>query len=383
MNEIRNVSELMHGGDLPVINHRPLPHYAMKDQDYGMTIGVAVTAGGRIYVCWVGGGDSADAFFLLSYSDDDGSTWTEPILAIDPHDDSLGCKRCTIVGTLWVDPKNRLWLFFNQTMEHFDGASSNWAIRCDNPDAVEPAWTEPQYISYGCTLNKPIVTREHEWLLPVSLWKRYQIRPPFQDCYHELDLLRMAHIFVSSDEGRTWSRRGGVTFIDSQFDEHMFVELKDGRLWMMGRTRSHGLLSTWSPDRGKSWSAPETAVPQSVNARFHLRRLASGRLLLIKHGRVLTEAAPDRRELTAFLSADEGKAWSPGFVLDERFEISYPDSDQNAEGWIYITYDRNRAKDGEILISRIREEDILAGKLVSEGAYLQKIARKPGRLINK
>ncbi|MBR3872999.1 MAG: exo-alpha-sialidase [Clostridia bacterium] len=381
MNE-HELSKLLRGADVPVINHHPLPRYSIAEQDYGMTIGVAVTAGGRIYACWVGGGDNANAFFLLAYSDDDGATWSEPILAIDPHDESLGCRRCTIVGTLWVDPRNRLWLFFNQSMEHFDGSSSNWAIRCDNPDSDERSWTKPQYIFYGCTLNKPIVTRKGEWLLPVSIWKRHLIRPPFTECFHELDLLRMANIMVSTDEGETWTRRGGVSFIDSLFDEHMFVELSDDdRLWMMGRTAEHGLLQTWSPDAGKSWSAPEPAVPQSVSARFHLRKLASGRLLLIKHGKTLEKAAPDRRELTAFLSEDDGQTWSDGFLLDERFEISYPDSDQKADGSIYITYDRNRAIDGEILICKLREEDILAGKLVSEGSYLRHIAIKPGKLI--
>ena len=87
--------------------------------------------------------------------------------------------------------------------------------------------------------------------------------------------------------------------------------------------------------------------------------------------------------MTAFLSEDDGKTWSKGFVLDERFEVSYPDSDETPDGTIYITFDRNRAIDGEILICRLREEDILAGKLVSDGSYLRRIARKPGKLIRE
>ena len=116
----------------------------------------------------MGGGDNPKAYFLLSYSDDAGMTWSEPCLAIDPHDPSLPYSRCTIVGTLWVDPLNRLWLFFNQTLEHFDGKSSNWYIRLDRPEEETLSWSQPRYLSYGCTLNKPIVCQNGDWLLPVS-----------------------------------------------------------------------------------------------------------------------------------------------------------------------------------------------------------------------
>ena len=370
------------GAETPRINLTPLPRYAMSNQDYGMTIGIAVTAGGRLFVCWVGGGDNSKAYFLLAYSDDGGDTWSEPCLAIDPHDPSLPCDRCTIVGTLWVDPHNRLWLFFNQTLAHFDGKSSNWFIRLDQPDANDWNWTRPCYLSYGCTLNKPIVCANGDWLLPVSLWQRYHISPPFQDCHHEMDPLRMAHIFASRDEGQTWTRRGGVYLPDSAFDEHMFVELRDKRLWMLGRTRTHGLVETFSPDGGVSWRTPERASVQSVSARFHLRRLASGRLLLIKHGAEVDKAAENRSFLTAFLSEDDGASWTDGLVLDERFEISYPDSDQSTDGTLYITYDRNRAVDGEILMARLREEDILSGKLVSKDSFLQRVILKPGKLAH-
>ena len=96
------------GAQTPRIHCAPPARYAMREQDYGMTIGVAVTRGGRLFACWVGGGDNPKAYFLLSYSDDAGMTWSEPCLAIDPHDPSLPYSRCTIVGTLWVDPLNRL-----------------------------------------------------------------------------------------------------------------------------------------------------------------------------------------------------------------------------------------------------------------------------------
>ena len=374
------------GCEKPIINTSPQPKYCMANQDYGMTIGVAVTHGGRIFVCWVGGGDSDKAFFLVSRSDDKGESFTEPFLVIDPHSPELPCTRSTIVGNLWVDPDNRLWLFFNQSLAWFDGTNSNWFIRCDNPDAEELVWTEPQYISWGCSLNKPLILSSGEWLLPVSLWKReyinmqlYNMQLP-ADIGEELDDMRMANIFSSKDKGNTWVRKGGVVIPDTDFDEHMFVEKEDKSIWLLARTRTLGLQQSFSYDGGATWTTPQKAPMQSVCSRFNFRRLKSGNLLLIKHGKELETAANGREWLTAFLSEDDGNTWSKGFVLDERSGISYPDSDQDKDGNIYITYDRNRDLDGEIIMARLTEDDIISGRICTENSFIKRVVRKPGKL---
>ena len=113
------------------------------------------------------------------------------------------------------------------------------------------------------------------------------------------------------------------------------------------------------------------------NARFHIRRLASGRLLLVKHGDddgLRTRAAC---KLSAWLSEDDGKTWQGGLMLDERNGVSYPDGFQAPDGTIYISYDRNRATDGEILLARFTEEDILAKKLVGPRSKLKMLISRP------
>ncbi len=369
---------LERGAELPQINHHPLPQYALENLDYGMTIGVAITRGGTLYACWIGGGDNPDAYMLLARSTDGGRTFGQPLLVIDPHDATLPCPRSTVVGTLFCDPQGRLWLFFNQSLRHFDGRNSNWYIRCDDPDAQTPVWTEPCYLSHGCTLNKPLVCQDGRWLLPVSLWQRYLIWAPFKESWHELDELRMAQVFESRDQGSTWQRLGGVKFPESMFDEHMVTERADGSLWMLGRVRD-GLMESVSLDGGASWSEPQRAAVQSVSSRFYLGKLSSGRVLLIKHGLQPEKAAGRREELAAFLSDDDGRTFPYALLLDPRFEVSYPDAAVGADGRIYITYDRNRAIDGEILMACITEEDILAGRLVDEDSYLQRVILYPRR----
>ena len=108
-------------------------------------------------------------------------------------------------------------------------------------------------------------------------------------------------------------------------------------------------------------------------------RLKNGRLAMVTSAFRLGHIDPFGKGVICF-SEDEGQTWSKGFVLDERFEISYPDSDQDEDGNIYITYDRNRIKDGEIYMARLREEDILAGSVITHGSFIKRVVRKPGKL---
>ncbi len=341
----------------PTLNTSPLPEYDYANLDYGMTIGIAQTPNGRLWAAWVAGGDSPEAFLVLNSSDDDGETWSKPRLVIDAQSKNLPRPRSILVGNLWTDPKGRLWVIFDQSMDMFDGRGGVWATICDNPDADEPVWSKPRRILHGVTLNKPIVLSSGEWMIPISLDQRGGFGP-FKGCFTELDPVRGANVFVSSDEGATWERRGAATFPDPDWHEHMVVERKDGGLWMIARTRK-GLMETVSSDGGRSWSEPVPSAILHPVARFHVRRLSSGRILLVKHGLTI-DTNEGRSQLTAWLSEDEGKSWQGGLMLDERKTISYPDGFEAPDVTIYISYDRNRATDGEILMARFTEEDVLA-----------------------
>lgn len=347
----------------PVINTNPGPEYSDEQRDFAMVIGLDRTPKGRLWAAWVAGGDSDKGYFVATSSDDDGATWSKPRLVIDPPDVPNGLRRRVLVGNFWTDPTGRLWLFFDQSMGYFDGRAGAWAITCDNPDADRPVWSAPRRLWHGMTLNKPVVLRNGDWLMPISLWTRDRIKPAeLRDGFAELDDQRMAHLFVSTDKGATWTRRGGVVIPQSDFDEHMFVELKDGRLWMLARTK-YGIAETFSSDGGRTWTEPKPSAIQNPSARFFLRRLASGNLLLVKNGPL--DKRTGRTQMTAFLSDDEGKSWKGGFVFEERNGVSYPDGFQSSDGVIHILYDRERAKEREILMAKFTEADVLAGKLVS------------------
>ena len=341
----------------PVIITAPGAEFQDDVRPGAMIIGMDRTPQGRIWGCWTGTGDKADGYFILATSDDGGAAWSKPRVIVSASDPSGKRQRGALVGNLWTDPLGRLWLFFDQTVIGISGPRGNWFMRCDNPDADAPVWSKPECFAEGCTLNKPTVLKNGDWLLPVSHWAE-----------------KTAWVYASTDQGKTWKPRGSVKFPDWEFDEHMLVELRDGRLWMLARTKGNPHES-FSADQGANWSEPKPSAVQNVNARFFLRRLASGRLLLVKNGPP-SERLTKRSHMSAFLSDDDGKTWRGGLLLDERSSVSYPDGFQAPDGLIHILYDWNRHTDAEILLAKFREEDVLAGKLVSADAKLLLRANK-------
>lgn len=343
----------------PVIITEPGPEFQDDARPGAMILGMDRTPKGRIWGLWTGTGDKADGYFILATSDDGGSTWSKPRLVVGALDPTGKRHRAALVGNLWTDPLGRLWLFFDQTVVGIPGPRADWFIRCDHPDVDKPVWSKPVCFSdEGSTLNKPTVLSNGDWLLPVSKWAD-----------------KVAWVYASTDQGQSWKPRGNVTFPHWNFDEHMMVELRDGRLWMLART-SENPYESFSTDHGVTWSAPQLAATvKNIDARFFLRRLAPGRILLVKNGSP-AERLRERSHLSAYLSEDEGQTWKGGLVLDERAAVSYPDGFEAPDGLIHILYDWNRHTDAEILLAKFREEDVLAGKLVSPDAKLRMLANK-------
>ena len=226
---------------LPVIINAPGPEFRDEARPGAMIIGMDRTPKGRIWGCWTGTGDKKDGYFLLATSDDDGATWSKPRLAVGARTKPGQKLSGALVGNLWSDPKGRLWLFFDQQLGDPQGRITNWFIRCDDPDAAEPKWSEPVRFAEGCTLNKPTVLKNGDWLLPVSDWQK-----------------KTARVFASTDEGASWKERGSLQFPDWQFDEHMTVELRNGRLWMLARTGGQPFES-FSSDQGRTYRATAKA----------------------------------------------------------------------------------------------------------------------------
>jgi hypothetical protein len=320
---------------------------------------LAVAPGGRLWATWYAGRTPAEDqnnYVVLATSGDDGRTWQE-VLVVDP--DEVGPVRA-YDSELWVTPEGRLILFWAQAVGHDGAIAGVWTLTITNPDDATPRWTGPTRITDGIMMCKPTVLSTGEWALPASTWRTTD---------------SSARMVVSTDRGQTWAVRGGchLPVKDREFDEHMFVERKDGSLWLLARTR-YGIGESTSTDGGRTWPELKPSTILHPSARFFVRRLSSGNLLLVKHGPI--DEKTDRSQLTAFISKDDGRTWGGGLLLDERAGVSYPDGQEGPDGLIRIIYDYSRTGDQTILMAAFREEDAAAGAAVSGAVKLRQLVSR-------
>lgn len=342
----------------PVVNTRPGAEYAGSTRIFQGIPGLERAKNGRLWATWYGGGpdEGPDNYVMLATSADDGKSWSDVKVVIDPAGPIRAFDPC-----LWVDPRGRLWLFWAQAHSWWDGRAGVWAIHTAKPGQENPKWSEPRRLSNGIMMNKPTVLANGEWHLPVSVWEMGTGRVADPSARHNLGAEIGANVVVSADQGKTWERRGGVRVPERTFDEHMLVERRDRSLWMLVRTR-YGIGHSESRDGGKNWSVGGPSGIPHINARFFIRRLKSGRLLLVRHN---PPQGTQRSHLTAYLSEDDGKSWTGGLLIDERVGVSYPDGVEAPDGTLYVIYDYSRKGDKQILMSTFTERDVAAGQPVS------------------
>lgn len=367
------------------INYSPEQKHMTRAREFQGIPGIEQASNGRLWATWYSGGvaEGPDNFTLLVTSNDNGKNWTEPVLVIDPPGNVRAFD-----PVIWHDPMGWLWLFWSQSYSPedeviVDGQVGVWGIYTEDSTVEKPVFSEPVRIANGVMMNKPTVLSNGEWAFPTALWA---YRGPFLE---ELKDERFSNITISENNGKTFYRRGGADIPERCFDEHMIVEKEDGRLWILTRTL-YGIGQSFSEDKGKTWSPGEDSKIGGPNSRFFIRRLSSGNILLVNHADIPSEEAYKRfkggdtwrrrSHLTAFISDDNGKSWKGGLVIDEREGVSYPDGIEGKDGMIRIIYDYERHKEGEILTASFREEDVLAGKVVSKDAAFKIMINKTGGL---
>lgn len=344
----------------------PPEDFALKNRLWQGCPTLECTPGGSVYGGWYSGGTrepSLHNYNVLYRSTDEGFSFPgKPLLVIagDPEKNKI-----IIDIQLWCDPAGKLWCFWVERdcllPKRAEKHLGNFAIVCENPDAEtrDLIWSKPLFIGEGFLRCKPTLLSDGRWILPAYDWK--------SNFYSWSE---------SSDQGKTFLRRQGPEKVDSIFDESMFYESKTGKgtvLRMLARTHQGYIAQSASSDGGISWS-PCSRFQTAPGSRFFIRRLRSGRILLI-----YSTHPSKRTHLKAYLSEDEGRSWKGGLLLDDSENISYPDAAQLPDGSIILLYDHGRFTFREIVEARFTEKDILNEKIEEtpfSRSYLRHIVSK-------
>lgn len=363
----------------PVPVAGPSARHLNKNRTFQGIPSIGLSHGGRLFAVWYGGGvhENRDNYVMLKVSDDKGNTWSpEPVAVIDSGEEAAVR---TFDSSLFTSADGRFFWFWSQCAcdvkeggEGYDGLGGVWVSELLNPDDA-PAkfhFTFPRRIANGVLMNPPVTLSDGTWALPVSMWTDNR---EFAYPHHEdLGVVQGCHLYVSDDEGASFKSRGHIDMGhlggDASYDEHRFIEMRDGSLKCYIRTRA-GIAEAVSRDRGYTWTPPEPCRTMiSLDSRICAGRLRSGNLLFIAND---ISRNCRRERLTAYLSEDDGATWPYRMLLDERNQTSYPDFIQHPDGSIAAIYDHDRYEGGEILLARFSEEDIRAGKIVSPNSRMR------------
>jgi len=355
-----------------IINTAPGEEYAERFRFWQGCPTILRTPGGRLFAGWYSGGvrePDLENYNLLVRSEDGGMTWSSPELVISGRAEE---NYIAIDIQLWLDPRDRMWLFFAK-IDCAPGSKptdpdhwTTWAMVCDDPDAGTLRWSAPRFIVTGFLRTQPTVLSDGSWVM----------------CAYDRSSEYLCYA-RSRDEGRSWERCRAAKRLTDSFDEPMILERRDHSLLLFARDAKPLLVSTESPDlTGATWKPAEYTCLLSSSSRFFLRRLRSGRVLLIRN-----DASRMRTDLVAELSEDDGESWKFTLPLDGGDPllrpVSYPDAVETPDGAILIVYDSGRTTFKEIRMARITEEDIIAGKLTDFSSYRARIISKaPGNLYD-
>lgn len=329
--------------------------YFSKNRVWQGIPSITVTDKGRIYVAYYSGmtGEMVGNYVILTYSDD-GINFTLYKIYKPKENKRL------FDPALYKGDSGEIHLFFSECLgQVYDSIAGVFESVCYNPDEKTPKFNTAVRLCDGIMMNKPTKTSDNQLILPVSLWQRGPLYKGYTT--------REGSFVVN---GNTNKSIGKADIGAYSCDEHMIVERIDHSLWMLIRT-SYGIGESFSYDKGCTWSSGQKCHIDNPVSRFHIRRLPSGKLLLINHYNFT-----NRNNLYVMISEDDGLTFPYKLLIDKRDNVSYPDSDFYKEK-IYIIHDRERYDKGEILLSCITEQDVILG-YIGEDSYLCKVIDKVG-----
>ena len=242
--------------DIKYIRFNPGEEVSEKNRAWQGCPTIARTRGGRMFAGWYTGGllePCIDNYNVLIHSDDNGESWSHPILAV--YSDTEKMSRNLDIQ-LWVDEYNRLWVMWTHSPYYETSVKATIrtpftfdyhreflcveAIVCKDPDADTLVWEAPRIICGGFLRCKPIIRENGDYIFPAYDWQN-------TDNY----MLRF-----SSDKGESFHDViAAKKQNEKAYDETMVYEI-DRRLYMMARTNRGCYLASYSDDDGKTWCEP-------------------------------------------------------------------------------------------------------------------------------
>lgn len=262
-----------------------------------------------------GRGDAGNIDMVVSRSEDQGKTWSSPLIIWDDGTNTCGNAAPVVdqeTGTIW------LLLTWNLGSDH---EREILAATSESPRMVYVSSSTDDGLTWSNPKDISNATRQDHWRWyatgpgnAIQLKKgnhRGRLLIPANHSDH-LDKSKhhyRSHVFYSDDHGLTW-QLGAVQ--DEKTNESAVVELSDGRVMQIMRSyhgtnqRAVGISS----DGGESWDKQYleedlfTPVCQASAIRFSWPEAESPSRLLFS-----SPKGKQRADMHVWVSYDEGESW--------------------------------------------------------------------------
>ena len=186
----------------------------------------------------------------------------------------------------------------------------------------------------GPVKNKPVQLKDGTILSPSSSEIMENGEPKWR-----------IHLEISKDNGKSWEIVGPINDgIEFDAIQPSILELPDGKLMMLARTRQDVLVQSWSSDKGRTWSKLEASGLPNPNSGTDAVTLKDGRQLLIYNHKTKSNGERGRDILNLAISRD-GKKWTPVMTIENEPSVhgyAYPAIIQSKDGLVHATYTYNR-----------------------------------------
>jgi hypothetical protein len=304
---------------------------------------VVLTPGGRLLVTWaVPSGELANKLKIVySISKDRGQTWTTPATLIDnpgkeDADPSIivDGSHIIVLSTTLPVPGKILTTEFWMTRSDDDGATWTRPVLASHSHKYAEG-----KVHVGHKLSDGRLAIGYAW----EIFCEKGLSPATEG---EMD--NRSGLMFSSDGGLNWVAGGDMYARPEKLsphsvngvDEPSTVVLDNGEIFALLRTGSDHLFESRSADHGATWAVPKSSPLNGHNAPAALWRLKGRKDVVV----VWDNSTEKRWPLSVSMSRDRCLTWAKPKMVSpaQNRQASYPSVTQTADGAIFAVWQEDR-----------------------------------------